>query len=72
MNNIWFILQSVLAILIIVSVLLQSQGGGLGAAFGGGGDNYHTRRGLEKVLFNATIVLILLFAVVSIGSLMAQ
>ena len=72
MNNIWFILQSVIAILIIVSVLLQSQGGGLGAAFGGGGDNYHTRRGLEKVLFNATIVLILLFAVVSIGSLMAQ
>ena len=72
MNNIWFIFQSVIAVLIIISVLLQTQGGGLGSAFGGGGDNYHTRRGLEKVLFYATIILIVLFAIVSIGSLMAQ
>lgn len=72
MNNIWFIFQSVIAVLIIMSVLLQTQGGGLGSTFGGGGENYHTRRGLEKVLFYATIILIVLFAIVSIGSLMAQ
>lgn len=73
MNNTWLILQSIVAILITVAVLLQSQGGGLGQAFGGGGgENYHTRRGLEKVLFNSTIVLIVLFAVISIGSLLSQ
>lgn len=72
MNNTWLILQAIIAVLITVSVLLQSQGGGLGQAFGGGGgENYHTRRGLEKVLYNATIVLIALFALVSIGSLLS-
>lgn len=70
--NIWLILQSILAVLIIVSVLLQSQGGGMGPAFGGGGESYHTRRGVEKVLFNATIVLIALFAVVSIATLVTK
>ena len=71
MNNFWLIAQAILSVLIIVSVLLQAQGGGIGPAFGGG-ENYHTRRGLEKVLFNATIVLIALFAVGSIGSLITK
>lgn len=72
MNNFWLILQTVLSILIIVAVLLQSQGGGMGPAFGGGGESYHTRRGLEKVMFNATIVLIVLFALASIASLVTR
>jgi preprotein translocase subunit SecG len=72
MNNLWLIVQIVLSILIITSVLLQSQGGGIGPAFGGGGESFHTRRGLEKVLFNATIVLIALFAVASIASLITR
>lgn len=72
MNNIWLIVQAVLSVLIITSVLLQSQGGGLGSTFGGGSDSYHTRRGLEKVLFNATIVLIALFALASIAALVTK
>ncbi|PIP51818.1 preprotein translocase subunit SecG, partial [Candidatus Beckwithbacteria bacterium CG23_combo_of_CG06-09_8_20_14_all_47_9] len=55
-NNIWLIIQSVLSVLIVVSILLQSQGSGLGSAWGGGGETYHTKRGVEKVLFNLTIV----------------
>lgn len=72
MNNIWLIVQAVLSVLIITSVLLQSQGGGLGSTFGGGSGSYHTRRGLEKVLFNATIVLIALFALASIAALVTK
>ncbi len=53
-----------LSALIIVSVILQRTGASLGGAFGA--DNFssgfHTRRGLEKTLFTATIVLGVLFA----------
>jgi len=56
--------QIVLSALLIVTVLLQRTGASLGGAFGA--DNFssgfHTRRGLEKTLFNATIVLGILFA----------
>ncbi len=55
------IVQLVLAILVIVSILMQQQGSGLGGAFGGEGNFYRSKRGLEKVLFYATIVFIVLF-----------
>ena len=53
--------QIVVSILIVVAILLQPRGMGLGAAFGGEGTLYYTRRGLERVLFYATIVLIAIF-----------
>jgi len=56
--------QIALSALIIVSVLLQRTGASLGGAFGA--DNFssgfHTRRGLERTLFYATIILGILFA----------
>lgn len=56
-------IQIALALLLIVAVLLQQTGSGLGGAFGG--DNFsagfHTRRGSEKILFNATVTLAVLF-----------
>lgn len=70
MNNLWLITQSIIAILIVVAILMQSQGSGLGAWGGGGGETYHTKRGVEKLLFNGTIVLIVLFALISIGALL--
>lgn len=58
-------IQIVLAVLLIVSILLQRTGAALGGAFGGG-DNwssaFHTRRGAEKGLFIVSIVLAILFA----------
>lgn len=57
-------IQIVLAVLLIIVVLLQQTGASLGGAFGG--DNfsasYHTRRGAEKFLFFATIIIGVLFA----------
>jgi len=55
------IIQATLAVLLVVAILMQNRGAGLGSAFGGGGNVYHTRRSLEKVLFYATIVIAVLF-----------
>jgi len=56
------------AVLLIATILLQSQGTGLGATFGGDGNVFRTKRGVEKVLFRSTIV----FAVVFLGLALAQ
>lgn len=61
------IFQIVLAISLIAAILLQAQGSGFGATWSGGGETYHTRRGLERVLFYFTIVGIALFIVSSIA-----
>lgn len=55
------IIQIISAIALIIVVLLQSRGAGLGAAFGGEGNVYRTKRGMEKVLFQATIILAIIF-----------
>lgn len=69
------VLQIIISVLLIAGILLQSNAAGLGGAFGGS-DNidagYHTRRGFEKWLFNATIVLAIAFAVVSFLSFLQQ
>ncbi len=64
--------QIILSVLLIVSVVLQRTGASLGGAFGA--DNFtsgfHTRRGLEKTLFQATIVLGILFALTALLNLL--
>jgi protein translocase SecG subunit len=64
----WFkIGQIVIAILLMLAILLQNRGTGLGSAFGGSGGVYLTKRGLEKKLFVATIVLAVIFILLSLG-----
>lgn len=60
MNSIT-IAQLILAVLLSGSILIQQQGSGLGSAFGGEGNAYRSRRGVEKLLFRATIVLAIAF-----------
>ena len=60
------IVQIVIAVLLTGSVLLQHRGTSLGGAFGGEGNVYRSRRGAEKFLFYATIVLGLVFVVLAI------
>ncbi|MBC7512514.1 preprotein translocase subunit SecG [Candidatus Saccharibacteria bacterium] len=48
-------------VLMILCILLQQRGASLGAGFGSSGELYTTRRGLDKSLFDATIVLAVLF-----------
>lgn len=55
----------VIAIALCIVILSQSKGAGLGAAFGGGGEFYATKRGAEKVLFKATVYLAGAFLILS-------
>ncbi len=54
-------IQIVLAILLMAGILLQQRGTGIGSSFGGAGMEYSTKRGAEKVIFRATIVIAILF-----------
>ncbi len=60
------IAQMVLAVALTLALLLQVRGGGLGGIFGQADTVYRTKRGLEKTLFQFTIVLIVLFVVISL------
>lgn len=50
-----------ISVLLSVAILLQQRSSGLGVAFGGEGNVFRTKRGLEKGLFYATIALVSLF-----------
>ncbi len=56
------------AILLVTSILLQSRGSGMGATFGGEGNVYRTKRGVEKTLFMATIAFAVIFFGLAITS----
>jgi preprotein translocase subunit SecG len=62
----------IIAVGLILSILFQVKGGGLGGIFGQADTVYRTRRGVEKSLFQLTIVLAVLFVVISIVSLIVQ
>ena len=61
------IFQIILALLLIVLILIQSKGTGLGSTFGGDMGFYGTKRGAEKMIFNFTIVVSVLFFVTSLA-----
>lgn len=58
------------AILLIISILLQQRGASLGAGFGSSGELYTSRRGLDKSLFNTSIILTIIFIGSILGSLL--
>jgi preprotein translocase subunit SecG len=70
MEKILPILQIVISVLLVVVILLQQKGTGLSVTFGGfgGGEHYRSRRGIEKFLFAATIVLAVLMVAVSLAN----
>lgn len=56
------IAQIAVAFLMAALILLQPKGVGLGQVFGGEGNVYRTKRGVEKIVYNATIILAIVFA----------
>jgi protein translocase SecG subunit len=60
------IAQIIISILLMGGVLLQQRGGGLSGVFGGESSVYATRRGIEKNIFVATMILATLFIITSI------
>jgi protein translocase SecG subunit len=67
-------IQIVVSVLLIAAVMLQRSEAGLGGAFGGDGtmSGFHTKRGFEKVLFVATIVLGVLFVATTVIALLLR
>ena len=60
--------QIVLAIALMLIILLQVRGGGLGGIFGQPDTVYRTKRGVEKTMFQLTVVLAVLFIIVAVIS----
>lgn len=60
------VVQIILAILLILAIIIQQKGAGLGNSFGGDMSFYRTKRGAEKFLFYATIGLALAFIISSL------
>ena len=60
------IAQMVLSVALVLVLLLQVRGGGLGGIFGQPDTVYRTKRGVEKTLFQFTIVLAVLFVIISL------
>jgi preprotein translocase subunit SecG len=69
MQTYFNIAQIILSLALIVACLLQIKGGGLGGIFGQPDTVYRTKRGMEKTLFQFTVVLVLLFITLSIVAL---
>lgn len=68
MSNALKIIQIVFAVLLVILILLQQRGSGLGTAFGGEGNVYRSRRGIEKFLFIGTIVVAILFCLSAVAT----
>lgn len=60
------VFQMIVAILLIVSILLQNKGSGLGAVFGGDTGGYYAKRGFEKFLLYFSATMAILFIVLAI------
>ena len=69
MNTYLSIAQIVLSVALILAILLQVKGGGMGGIFGQADSVYRTKRGIEKTLFQMTIVLAVIFIIISIVAL---
>lgn len=69
MNNIFLVVQTIVSLMLIGSIILQARGTGLGSAWGGGGESYRSKRGVEKILMYSTIVLVALFLILALVNL---
>lgn len=68
MKNAIYIIQAVSAVVLILTVLIQSKGTGFGR--GVGPSSYHSKRGLEKIVFKLTVVMSIVFVVASFLNLL--
>jgi preprotein translocase subunit SecG len=71
MKTLLLVIQILVAMSLTGVILVQSSKGGLGSAFGGGGE-FRSKRGAEKIIFKMTIILTLVFFIVSIINLIVK
>ena len=66
MNQILFYSQIIISVALIALIAIQQKGAALGSAFGGGGEYYSSKRGIEKKIHYATVASVALFLVLGI------
>lgn len=71
MNQTALVIQSIVSLILVILILLQERGTALGSAFGGGGESYSTRRGIQKNIYLASIVLAVVFIALALYNLVA-
>jgi preprotein translocase subunit SecG len=64
------IIQIAVSVALVVAILFQVKGGGLGGIFGQADSVFRTKRGIERYLFIGTIVLVVIFIALSIVSML--
>ena len=69
MQTYLFVAQIVISVALVLAILFQVRGGGLGGIFGQADTVYRTRRGVEKTLFQLTVVLVVLFIIIAVLTL---
>jgi len=72
MKNFLLILNIVFSVLIVVFILIQGRGAGMGSAWGGGGEMFQTRRGMEKIILWLTTIFIIIFVIISLINLFVK
>lgn len=72
MHSFLNIAQIIISVILVILILLQQRGGGLSPVFGGEGGVYRTRRGIERTIFIATIILAGLFLLVAAVNLLIR
>lgn len=69
----WLTLSFIIvSFLLIGAVLIQSRSAGMSGAFGGGAEGFHVRRGSEKQIFRATVILSILFIALAAAHLFGK
>jgi len=66
MNTILFYSQIAVSVILIILIAIQQKGAALGSAFGGGGEFYSSKRGIEKKIHYATIAAVALFLILGV------
>ena len=69
MNTAFNVIQIVISVALVLVITLQIKGGGLGGIFGQADTVFRTKRGVERRLYQLTIVLVVVFVIISIVSL---
>ncbi len=70
MQNVILVIQLIVSTGLVILILLQAKGVGLGRSWGGAGDFYKSRRGVEKIIFRTTIIFAVLFLASSVLTLL--
>lgn len=66
MNQLLLYIQLAVCVILIILIAIQQRGAALGAGFGGGGEAYSTKRGAQKKIYYATVVVAIVFLVLGV------